>query len=135
MWSFENDKEVSFEPMPAGVYNVAVTSVEEKETKNGDKRLAMTFTVLDGEYVGRKIFEGYMLTGSEKAVQIARGQLKSLLKVAGKDFNLKGPEDFLGIEVAASVKIQAAKDGYDARNSISSFKPKQAVEMSSQVPF
>jgi hypothetical protein len=135
MWSFENDKEVSFEPMPAGVYNVAVTNVEEKETKNGDKRLSMTFTVIDGEFVGRKIFEGYMLSGSEKAVQIARGMLKSLLKVAGKDFNLKGPEDFLGIEVAASVKIQAAKDGYDARNAISSFKPKQAVEMSATVPF
>jgi hypothetical protein len=135
VWNFESDKESSFSPIPAGVYNLVVTHVEMKTTKKNDQRLNMTFTVTDGEFVGRKIFEGFMLSGNEKAVQIARGQLKSLLKVAGKPFEIKGPEEFMGIEVSASVKIQPSKDGYDERNNISTFKPKQASEASAQVPF
>jgi hypothetical protein len=135
LWDFSSDKESSFDPIPAGVYNVVVTSVEDKLTKNNDKRLAMVFTVMDGEHEGRRIYEGFNLTGSEKAVQISRGQLKSLLKCAGKSFDLKGPEEFMGIEVAASVKIQPAKDGYDAQNKISTFKPKQNIAASSATPF
>lgn len=136
MWNFEADKESSFEPIPAGTYNLVVTKAEMKETSKGDQRLSVEFTVTDDpEYAGRKIFDGYMLSGSEKAVQIGRGQIKSLLKVAGKDFNITGPEELLNIEIAASVKIQPAKDGYDAKNSISSFKPRGTVAASNTVPF
>ncbi len=130
------DKENSFEPIPAGIYNMIVSDVEDTATSKGDRRLRMTFTITDGEYVGRKIFEGYNLTGNEKAVQISRGQLKALWKCAGHDaFVINHPSEFQNIEIAASVKIQPAKDGYDAKNTISSFKPKQKQADTTAVPF
>jgi len=135
LWDFSSDKESSFEPIPAGVYNVTVTEATLGETAKGDQRLKVTFAVIDGEYTGRKIFEGYMMSGNEKAVQIGRGQVKSLLKVAGKDFNITGADALVGIELAAVVKVQAGKDGYSDKNAVSSFKPKVKVAESTAVPF
>jgi len=130
------DKESSFDPIPAGTYNLIVTNAEETETKNKDKRIKLTFSVSEGEYAGRKIFEGYQLSGNEKAVQIGRGQLKSLWKCAGHtEFIIKSAQDFNNIEIAASVKIQPGKDGYDAKNSISSFKPKIKSVAADATPF
>lgn len=135
LWNFEADKESSFSPIPAGTYNLVVTAAEMKETKTGNQRLAVTFNVTDGEFAGRKIFDGYNMSGTEQAVQIGRGQVKSLLKCANKPFEISGPEELIGIEIAAAVKIQPAKDGYDEQNKISSFKPKQTVTASGTVPF
>lgn len=135
MWDFSSDKESSYSPIPAGTYNMVVTAAEMKETKTGNQRLAVTFNVTDGEFAGRKVFDGYNMSGTEQAVQIGRGQVKSLLKAANKDFNISGPEELIGIEISAAVKIQPAKDGYDESNKISYFKPKQAVSQSGAVPF
>lgn len=135
MWNFTDDKESSFDPIPPGVYNVVVAESEETSTKTFDKRLKMTLTVTDGDFAGRKIFDSMMLTGNEKAVQIGRGRIKSLLKCGGKSLDIKGPADLIGIEVAASVKIQKGTDGYDDRNSISSFKPKSQAVATTANPF
>jgi hypothetical protein len=135
VFDFTNDKESSFEPIPAGVYNVRVAACEAKKTQAGDLRWAVEFVVTEGPHTGRKIFDGFNLEGSEKAVQIARGNIKSLLKAAGKDFSINGPEDLVDIEVSASIKIKAPQNGYDAKNTLSSFKPKVATQESSEVPF
>ena len=129
------DKESTFAPIPAGVYNLIVTDVEDTVTKKMDKRLNVTFTIADGEYQGRKIFEGYQLSGNEKAVQIGRGQLKALWRCAGHDtFSIETPDQFLNIEIAASVKIKTSEE-YGDKNTISTFKPKMKTQASGQVPF
>lgn len=132
-----DDKEATgFEPIPAGVYNLIVVGAEDTLTKNGDKRLKLVFSVADGDYAGRKIFEGYNLSGNPKAVEISRSMIKRLMKCAGKEsFVLKDPTDLLNTEVAASVKVQPGKDGYDPKNTVSSFKPKVAPEAQSGIPF
>lgn len=137
LWDFSSDRETSFSPMPAGTYNLEITHVEDTLTKAGDKRLKVTFSVIDGEYVGRKIFEGYNLTGAnQKAVEISRGQIKSLLKLSGRDnFQIKDPSELIGIQVSASVKVQEGKDGYSDKNTISSFKKKTAAKVTEEVPF
>lgn len=130
-----NDKAPSSEPLPPGVYNLVVTKAEEKPTQKGDKRVQLEFSVADGEYAGRKIWEGYQLSGNPKAVEIGRGQLKALWKCAGHtDFNIASPEQLLNLEIAASVKVKE-QDGYNPKNTISSFKPKQKVQQSSGTPF
>ena len=129
------DKESSFQPIPAGVYNLIVTDAEETVTKNMDKRVKLTFTVSEGEYQGRKIFEGYQLTGNQKAVEIGRGQLKALWKCAGhSEFVIQSVDQFLNLEIAASVKIKS-DETYGDKNTISSFKPKVKATASEQVPF
>lgn len=126
IFDFSQDKESSFSPMPAGTYNLEITEAEATTTKAGDQRLKLTFSVIDGEYVGRKIWEGYNLTGvNQKAIEISRGQIKSMLKLSGRDnYQLKDPSELIGIQLAASVKIQEGKDGYSDKNTISSFKKK-----------
>ena len=122
MWNFTNDKEASFDLIPNGVYQVIVDKAEEGTTKAGDPKLSMTFVITDGEYQGRKVFSNFNLGGNEKAVQIARGQLKSLLKCAGKSLDIKGPHEFYGCEVLASIKIKK-DDAYGDKNIVSFFKP------------
>ena len=66
-----SDKELAseardFTPMPSGKYNVAVTEVEVKacgpESKNpGKPYWALTLTVQDGKYDGRKLWANVML--------------------------------------------------------------------------
>lgn len=128
-------QESSYEPIPAGVYNLIVTQAEETTTKNNDSRIKLTFSVSDGDYAGRKIFDGYQLSGNETAVKIGRGQLKSLWRCAGHtDFNISSPSELLNIEIAASVKIKE-DPSYGPKNVISTFKPKQATATTTAVPF
>ena len=129
------DRESTFEPIPAGVYNLVVTGAEEALTQKGDKRIKITFAVADGDYAGRKIFEGYNLSGNPKSVEIGRGQLKSLWKCAGNnEFVINSVEQFLNIEIAASVKIKT-DETYGDKNVISSFKPKKQVTATAAPPF
>lgn len=48
-------KSTSFENLPAGNYNVSVSEFKEDTWKSGKKYVAVQYTVLDGEYKGRKI--------------------------------------------------------------------------------
>jgi hypothetical protein len=123
--------------MPKGVYNLVVTEAEDTVTKAGNKRINMVFSVTDGQYAGRKIWEGFNLTGDNaKAVQISRGQLKSLWKCAGhSDFRIDSVDKFVGIEISASVKIQEGQNGYEDKNVISTFKPKAKTSETSDIPF
>jgi hypothetical protein len=135
-YDFSADKEATSTPIPAGVYNLVITEAEDTHTKKMDKRVKMTFTVMDGEHKGRKIWEGYNLTGAnEKAVQISRGQIKALLKAGGKeDFALQSAADFIGIEIAAVVKVKT-DETYGDKNVISAFKPKKPIEAAEGTPF
>lgn len=68
----------SFEDVPVGTYEVAVSKLEVKPTKNGDKvMLTCTFKVLDGEYKGRLIFfNQVIMTGFQ--IHVANEFLRSL---------------------------------------------------------
>ncbi len=120
---FTNDV-ASSNTVPKGSYKVVCESFEEKQSQSGNTRLILSFRILEGEQKGRVLYEGYNLTGSEKAVQISRSQLKALIASSGRsDFNLSGMHEFVGMTAMASVKIQEEKDGYPERNVITAFKP------------
>jgi hypothetical protein len=120
---FTNDVAAS-NTVPKGSYKVVCESFEEKQSQSGNDRLILSFRIIEGEQKGRVLYEGYNMTGSEKAVQISRGQLKALVASSGRaDFNLAGLHEFVGMTVQASVKIQESKDGYPERNVITAFKP------------
>ena len=84
--------------------------------------LVLAFKVLDANGFGRMIFDNFMMSGSPKAVEIARGRLKSILKSAGKPFEITGPEDFFGCCLSVSVKIKK-DEVYGDKNVISYFAP------------
>lgn len=43
--------------LPVGTYNCRVSNVEESATNNGDIMWNFTFEVVDGEHIGRRIFD------------------------------------------------------------------------------
>ena len=77
--------------LPVGEYVVEITDSDFKDTKNGlGKYINFEFTVLDGEYVGRKFYENLnVVNRNDKTVEIANRALKDILRATntlGKPF-------------------------------------------------
>ena len=108
------------EPVPLGTYLVEITKTEKKLNDNG-WGLSVEFTIADGEYKGRKVFEQYNLQHTNPdTVRIAQEQFSALCHVTD---TLK-PRDigeFLGKALQIRVKIDPPKNGYDARNRITQY--------------
>ena len=133
MWDFSNDKTGS-EVIPNGSYPVIVDSFKQKTTKSGNDMLVLKFKITEGEYKGRVVFQNYMMSGNEKAVSIARGQLKTLLVAAGKPTAITGAHDFVGAEVSATIKVEV-NEQYSDKNVISYVKKLTKSQPSGDVPF
>lgn len=71
--------------LPPAKYNAEITDSEMKETKAGDGQyLQFTFTVIDGEQAGRKLWARLNLVNSNKtAVEIAERELSAICHAAG----------------------------------------------------
>ena len=122
---FRNVEPQSFEPIPAGEYILQITSADLKETKSGTGLMVnVCFDIIGPEYQGRKIFQNFNIRNDNTVAEnIGRQQLKALTVAAGITADLSDTDQLLGATVKAGVIIKPAKDGYDASNSIKSYKP------------
>jgi Protein of unknown function (DUF669) len=141
-WDFSQVEPQSYDPIPEGVYKVMVVSAEETKSKTDKLMLKVKYAIIDGQYTGRNIFENMMMSGDPKSINITQQKVFSFLMAStGKTKDqIKteklGPESMISKSCLASVKIQPAKDGYEASNRISSFKPlPPGDETISGVPF
>ncbi len=75
----------SFECIPAGVYVAQATDSEIKPLKSGNgNALNFTFTILDGQHTGRKLFARLNIQHSNKTAEdIAQKQLSQFCHAAG----------------------------------------------------
>ncbi len=73
------------EAIPSDKYNVEITKSELKPTKTGNgSYLELEFTVLDGEYHGRKVWDRLCLNHpTQKTVEIARANLSAICHAVG----------------------------------------------------
>lgn len=73
--------------LPSGPYPMQITGMEVKANRDASSghNLALEYTVLDGEFKGRKFYENLNLwhTGSSAAVEIANKQLSSIGHAVG----------------------------------------------------
>lgn len=78
--------QVALDPVPSGWYPAVVTKEEQKPTgKPGGKRLALEWTILDGEFKGRKVFDGFNLENKNPiAAEIGQKQLSALCHATGE---------------------------------------------------
>ncbi|MGL6196975.1 MAG: DUF669 domain-containing protein [Thermoguttaceae bacterium] len=76
---------VPMEALPSGQYLVEITGSEMKPNKSGDgTHLALEFTVLDGEFRNRKVWNHLCLNhSSQKTVEIARANLSAICHAVG----------------------------------------------------
>jgi hypothetical protein len=90
-------------PLPSGWYLMPITEMDCKENnkKESGHNLALVYTVVDGEYKGRKFYENLNLWHKESsaAVEIAEKQLSSIAHavgvIAGSDLAQLGDKPML----------------------------------------
>jgi len=116
-----------YTPIPAGDYLVAATQItlDDNRARTG-KIIKVTFTVTEGNYAGRMIFENFNVQNpNPKAVSIALQNIKAWCIACGLTGNehltMGMVRGLMGQEFLATVKIDPAKNGYDAQNRIKKF--------------
>lgn len=62
MISLDFSQVQSFEALPVGKYVAKVAAAEEKTSQAGNQMINVTFEVVEGEAIGRKVFDNYVLT-------------------------------------------------------------------------
>ena len=124
---FSADKEQTtgeFQPIPSGTYIVRCESAEMKETKDGTGKYIKTrFKVTGGEYANRVMFKNFnVVNKSEKAQEIGRSEVKTLLKAAGRtSFALDSVTDLCGLMCAAKVSVLRLSSYFSPRQIIIRF--------------
>ena len=113
-----------FDPIPANWYNLSVTKSEILETsKKTGKYIKLEFTVIDGQYKGRKIWENLNIINQNPiAVEIAQKALATLCRAVGKKA-IADTQELHGIPLQGKVKIIPAKDDWPAKNGMVTYKP------------
>jgi hypothetical protein len=120
MFDFTNDEATgSFDPIPAGKYSVVVDDAEVKTTRTGGEYIALRFKVKGGQYDNRGFYENFNIkNASEKAQQVGRGRLKSVLIAAGipeEKMKFSDVTNLCGLELGVSVAVKKEK-GYEDKN-------------------
>lgn len=111
------------DPVPAGWYNVIVDETDLKPTSDAlGARLATRYSIIDGQYAGRKIFGGFNIKNSNPVAQeIAYKQLSALAHAVGV-LDVKTSEMLHNIPLMVKVKVKPATEQYEASNEVTMFK-------------
>ena len=122
-----NDVEptTSFDPLPAGKYLVAVTASEMKPTKAGDgSYLQLEFTVLEGEYKDRKLWDRLCLNHpNTQTVKIARGNLSAVCRAVGV-MQPKDSVELHNLPLVINVKVKKREDTGELVNEVKGYDKK-----------
>lgn len=121
----EVEPQAPMETLPAGDYQAIISASEMKPTKNaGGEYLELTFTVLEGEYKGRKIWSRLnLVNANQQAVDIARRELSAVCHATGV---MQITDSVQLHDKPLTIVVKVAKDKNDPnviRNEISGYKP------------
>ena len=111
----------SFDPLPAGVYSVQITSAELKDTKSGGRRVALELTVAEGPYENRKLWDGINVVNASAPAQSLGHKLLAALCIAAGLRTMSHPDELIGRTVKVQTRIEPAKGDYKAQARIGSF--------------
>lgn len=108
-----------FEVIPAGVYKVEMIDSDMRATKDGaGQYLWCEFTILDGEYAGRRLYERLnIVNANAQAVEIAQRSLSALCHATGK-LSVSDSAVLHHIPVMATVRVRPARGEFSASNEI-----------------
>lgn len=127
----------SFAPLPPGVYDVRVESVEVKQTKTGKVMFAQTLVVTSGEYAKRWLWNN-MVVSPESPKAMGFFFRDMALLGATKEFFSTDPDEpavaakIIGAE--AKVRVDLQKND-PTRNEVKGFAPAgQAAVASASAP-
>lgn len=103
---------------------VKITHSENRLTKDGKGQyLLLQLEALEGPYSGRLIFDRLnLINENPRARQIASQTLAKICLAVGKS-RILSSEELHEIPLVAVVRIEPARDGYEASNSIKGYLP------------
>lgn len=130
----EVDPAQDFEAVPAGRYEAMITESQMKDTSAGTgKYLQLDMQILGGEYEGRMLFARLNLQNpSEKAVQIARGQLSAICRAVG----VLTPKDSTQLHNLPLI-VRVDREEYEPgkwSNPVKAFYPREQIAHSTATP-
>ncbi|WP_422460294.1 DUF669 domain-containing protein, partial [Endozoicomonas sp. ALB115] len=107
-----------FEPLPNGDYVAMITDAEMKTTKAGNGQfLKLTWTVMDGQYSGRKVWSNHNIINlNETAQKIAREEISAIAHAIGRP-EAGTTEELVNIPCRITLKIRQ-EAGRDPSNEI-----------------
>lgn len=126
----------SFEPLPAGPYEVEITDADVRELKSGNGTgLNVEYTVISPEaYAGRKIWQNLNIAHTNpQAEQIGQSQLSALCRAVGIG-QLDDSDQLFQKFVRVGVKVRPAQGSYAASNDITGYEAVGAPLPTHQAP-
>lgn len=117
-----------FEPLPPGWYDVTVTEVEGRSNDNGWNGLGLKLDVEGPTHQGRVVFGNITIrhSGSDKAQQIGREQLGSLMRAGGLK-NVSDSDQLIGIRCRAKLKISKSEK-YGEQNDVVAYAAREGSQ-------
>lgn len=118
------DPQQSFEPIPAGWYNMMIVESEMKPTSNGQGAyLQLSLKVVDGQYAGRQVFDRLNLQNQNPvAAEIAYKRLSAYCHATGV-IQVQDSQQLHGIPLKARVSVRTDSTGqYDPSNEVKAVK-------------
>lgn len=105
--------------LPVGEYIAEVTNSDYKVTKNGlGKYIELEFTILDGEYAGRKFWDRLnVINDNKQAQEIANATLKDILTAIGHAGNLRDTSHLHNRPLKMKISITTRKGSGEEQNS------------------
>ena len=123
------DPTVDYEHVPAGRYNVEITDSDMLDNSKGTgEYLKLEFTILDGDFAGRKLWTQLNLSNpSARAVEIAEREFSAICHATGK-LKVQDSVQLHNIPLEINVKVKNNAEyglqnvirGYSALNTFGS---------------
>lgn len=122
----------AFDPLPAGWYRMRITKAEIKGSEKAGDMLALEHEIDEQahpEHRGRKVFSNLCINHQNvQAREIARRTLSALCHAIGV-LQLTDTTQLLGKVLQVKLRPVPAKDGYDAKNEVSGYRPMNGDEV------
>lgn len=118
----------SFDLLPSGEYDAAITKSEVKATSKGGKMLKLQLQICSGPYQNRVLFDHLNLwNDNPQAVQIAKGTMSAICRAVG----VLTPKDSSQLHdkpMRISVGVQKGNGEYKGQdqNRIKAYRPRQS---------
>lgn len=118
------DDDRTFEVIPAGWQPMHVIEHDVQPTKDGKgQMIVLTWEIIDGPYAKRRIWQRInYINASAQAQEIGQRELGYITKALGTG-PITTTEVLAFKPVIGRVGIDPAKDGYEAKNKVTAFKP------------
>lgn len=124
-----NSEQTGFSPLPTGDYILTLDKTEKKTAKSGTEYLEFAFTVADGQFKSRKLWERFYIydTSKPKSVNYAKSIISQMVRATGKT-QIHDTAELEGANFLAHVVCETYNG--EQRNSVKSYNPVPSLSTS-----